>query len=152
MSVAELSDACRRPADRLYYHVKRLVAAGLLMALPGGTDNREARFDVAGRPMYIRYDPGDGANRRAVVGVMNGMLRAARRDFTRGFRRGVEGQGTRRRLWVSRVEGSLTDREIEHLNRLLSQAIALVMAGRRRPGRRAQVHQLTWVSSPGREP
>ena len=45
-----------------------------------------------------------------------------------------------------------TDLEIEHLNRLLSRAIALVMSGRRRPGRRARVHQLTWVSSPGREP
>lgn len=152
MSVAELSDVCRRPADRLYYHVKRLTAAGLLMTVPNGTGNREARFDVAGRPMYIRYDPREGANRRAVVGVMNGMLRAARRDFTRGFRRGVEGQGPRRRLWVSRVEGRLTDLDIEHLNRLLSRAIALVMSGRRRPGRRARVHQLTWVSSPGREP
>ena len=107
------------------------------------------RFDVAGRPMYIRYDPGNATNRRAVVGVMEGMLRAARRDFTRGFKAGVDGNGPRRRLWVSRVEGTLTDAEIDRLNRLLSEAIALVMSGRRRTG--ARLHQLTWVSSPGRE-
>jgi DNA-binding transcriptional ArsR family regulator len=151
LSVADLSAVCHRPPDRLYYHVKRLLAAGLLTPAPDRDGTREARFDVAGRPMYIRYDPGNGANRRAVVGVMNGMLRAARRDFTRGFRSGVEGHGPQRRLWVSRVEGTLTDGQIAALNRLLSRAIALVMSGRQRQGRGARVHQLTWVSSPGRE-
>ena len=151
LSVADLSEMCHRPPDRLYYHVKRLLAAGLLIPAPEDAGAREARFDVAGRPMYIRYDPGNAANRGAVVGVMNGMLRAARRDFSRGFRAGVAGNGPRRRLWVSRVEGTLTDAEIERLNRLLFAAIALVMSGRRRPGRGARVHQLTWVSSPGRE-
>jgi hypothetical protein len=149
MSVAQVSGVLRRPADRLYYHVKRLLAAGLLVSVSDGIGSREARFDVAGRPMYIRYDPGNAANRRAVVGVMEGMLRGARRDFTRGFRAGVEGQGPRRRLWVSRVEGTLSEIEIERLNGLLSEVIALVMSGRRRPG--ARLHQLTWVSSPGRE-
>jgi hypothetical protein len=82
---------------------------------------------------------------------MNGMLRAARRDFIRGFRAGVEGEGPRRRLWFSRVEGTLTAREVESLNRLLSETIALVMGGRRRPDPDARGHQLTWVSSPARE-
>ena len=151
LSVAELSGMLHRPADRLYYHVKRLLATGLLIQAPDAGSGREARLDVAGRPMYIRYDPGSAANRRAVVAVMDSMLRAARRDFTRGFRAGVATGGPRRRLWVSRVEGTLTDREIEQLNRLLSDAISLVMSSRRRPGRGARVHQLTWVSSPARE-
>jgi len=151
LSVAELSGAIHRPPDRLYYHVKRLLAAGVLIPAPSDAGNREARFDVAGRPMYIRYDPGAGANRRAVIDVMDGMLRAARRDFTRGFRVGVEANGPRRRLWVSRVEGTLTDTEIERLNGLLSDVISLVMSGRRRKGRGARGHQVTWVSSPGRQ-
>jgi hypothetical protein len=144
MSVAELSSVLHRPADRLF-------AVGLLIPASDGAGGREARFDVAGRPMYIRYEPGNVANRRAVVSVMDGMLRAARRDFTRGFRAGVEGAGPRRRLWVSRVEGALTGAEIEQLNHLLSDAISLVMSSRRRPGRGSRVHQLTWVSSPARE-
>lgn len=148
LSVAELSGMFSRRPDRLYYHVKRLLAAGLLVPTPITGGGREARFDVVGRPMYIRYDPRDAANRRAVVGVMGGMLRAARRDFIRGFRVGVEGEGPRRRLWASRVEGTLTGPEIERLNRLLSEAIELVMSGRRRPDVGARVHQLTWVSSP----
>lgn len=151
LSVAQLSGVLRRQPDRLYYHVKRLLAAGLVIPATDEAGGREARFDVAGRPMFIRYDPADAANRRAVVGVLEGMLRAARRDFTRGFRAGVEADGPRRRLWVSRVEGTLTATEIERLNRLLTRAIALVMSGRRRPGRGARLHQLTWVSSPGRE-
>jgi DNA-binding transcriptional ArsR family regulator len=151
LSVAQLSDVLRRRPDRLYYHVKRLLGAGLLIPAPDTAGGREARFEVAGRPMFIRYDPADAANRRAVVGVMEAMLRAARRDFTRGFKAGVEAEGPRRRLWVSRVEGTLTATEIQRLNRLLTAAIALVMSGRRRPGRGARLHQLTWVSSPGRE-
>lgn len=151
LSVAELSAVLRRPPDRLYYHVKRLRAAGLLVFAPTTSGGREARFDVAGRPMFIRYAPHEAANRRAVVGVMDGMLRAARRDFVRGFRTGVEGEGSRRRLWASRVEGTLTGAELERLNRLLSEAIALVMSGRRRPDADARAHQLTWVSSPARE-
>jgi DNA-binding transcriptional ArsR family regulator len=151
LSVAELSAVFRRPPDRLYYHVKRLLAAGLLVSAPSADGRREARFDVAGRPMLIRYSPREATNRRAVVGVMNGMLRAARRDFIRGFRAGVEGEGPRRRLWFSRVEGTLTAREVESLNRLLSETIALVMGGRRRPDPDARGHQLTWVSSPARE-
>ena len=151
LSVAELSGVCRRPPDRLYYHVKRLLAVGLLVPAPNGGGRREASFDVAGRPMYIRYNPGIEANRRAVVGVMNGMLRAARQDFSHGFRAGVKGEGPRRRLWVGRVEGTLTETEIGRLNRLLSEAVALVMSSWRRPGRNTRTHQLTWVSSPARE-
>jgi DNA-binding transcriptional ArsR family regulator len=151
LSVAELSAVFRRPPDRLYYHVKRLLAAGLLVLVPTTDGRREARFDVPGRPLFIRYAPGEAANRRAVVGVMDGMMRAARRDFIRGFRAGVEAEGPRRRLWFSRVEGTLTDAEVESLNRLLSEALALVMAARRRPDANARRHQLTWVSSPSRE-
>lgn len=151
LSVAELSAVFRRPPDRLYYHVKRLLAAGLLVSGPTTGGGREARFDVAGRPMFIRYTPRESANRRAVVVVMDGMLRAARQDFIRGFRADVEGEGSRRRLWASRVEGTITEAEVERLNRLLSEAIALVMSGRRRPNAGARAHQLTWVSSPARE-
>lgn len=151
LSVAELSGMFSRPPDRLYYHVKRLLAAGLLVPAPITVGGREARFDVVGRPMYIRYAPREAANRRAVVSVVEGMLRAARRDFIRGFRVDVEGEGPRRRLWASRVEGTLTGAEIERLNRILSEAIELVMSGRRRPDVGARVHQLTWVSSPARE-
>lgn len=152
LTVADLSRLLNRPADRLYYHVKRMRAAGLLVEVPRETPGRpEACFDVAGRPLYIRYEPGAAGNRRAVVRVMEGMLRAARRDFTRSFKPGVEAEGPRRRLWASRVEGTLTDEEIEQLNRLLSETIALVMAGRRGGHSTARTHQVTWVSSPARD-
>jgi DNA-binding transcriptional ArsR family regulator len=151
LSVAELSRRLRRPADRLYYHVKRLAAVGLLVDSNGDGSRSETRFDVPGRPMYIRYLPHSSANRRAVVRVVEGMLRAARRDFARGFRAGVAGEGPHRRLWASRVEGTLTSGEIARLNRLLSAALALVLAARRRGAPTACAHQLTWVSSPIRE-
>lgn len=152
LSVAELSRLLRSPADRLYYHVKRLTAVGLLVVSPGRGSRSEARFDVPGRPMHVRYQPDSASNRRAVVRVAEGMLRAARRDFARGFRAGVEGEGPKRRLWASRVEGNLTSTEIARLNRLLSAALTLVLSARRRGGPTARGHQLTWVSSPIREP
>jgi hypothetical protein len=150
LSVAELSKLLRRPADRLYYHVKRLVAAGVLVGSADGLQS-EARFDVPGRPMYIRYQPASPGNRRAVVRVAECMLRAARRDFARGFKAGVKGEGPARRLWASRVEGKLTSREIARLNRLLSAALALVLRARKSGDPTARAHQLTWISSPANE-
>jgi hypothetical protein len=152
LSVADLSRRLRRPADRLYYHVKRLVAAELLLPLGGDASRSEARFDVPGRPMYIRYQPGSSSNRRAVVRMADGMLRAARRDFALGFRAGVEGEGPGRRLWVSRVEGHLTHGQLVRLNELLAAALELVLAGRNVGDPTVRGHQLTWVSSPIREP
>lgn len=148
LSVAELSQRLRRPADRLYYHVKRLVAVGLLVVSVGHGPRPEERFDLPGGPMLIRYQPESSANRRAVVRVVEGMLRAARRDFARGFRPEVTAEGPKRRLWASRVEGNLTSAEIARLNRLLSAALALVLSARKREGPSARAHQLTWISSP----
>src|SRR5687768_3557845 len=54
-SVAELSRQLRRPADRLYYHVKLMQRAGLLLS-SGHGDAGEERFDVPGRPMMLEYD------------------------------------------------------------------------------------------------
>jgi DNA-binding transcriptional ArsR family regulator len=148
LSVAELSRLLRRPADRLYYHVKRLAAVGLLVDSFDDGSRAEARFDVPGRPMYIRYRPESAGNRRAVVRVAEAMLRAARRDFARGFRPGVESEGAKRRLWASRVEGDLTPNDMARLNRLLSAALELVLSARRHSDPRARRQQLTWISSP----
>jgi hypothetical protein len=153
-TVAGLSRALRRPADRLYYHVKQLVSAGLLLSTRNGVsgDSRGVRFDVPGRPLFLHYAPGSAANRRAVIGVANGILRAAQRDFRRTFAPGIEANGPRRRLWTGRVEGHLAPADVEQLNALLTRALELVLVSPRRRSPHALPHQLTWVSSPRPEP
>lgn len=152
LSVAELSELLGKPADRLYYHVKRLAAVGLLIDTEQQPTNGRPQtlFDVPARPVMLRYQPGSPTNRKAVQRVVDGMLRAARRDFSRAFVPGVEAEGPRRQLWAGRAEANLTPSEVAELNRLLSAAQDLMTALRGRehapPG--AQPHQLTWVSSP----
>src|SRR5262245_60587836 len=152
LSVAELSELLGKPADRLYYHVKRLVAVGLLVEGEQQPTNGRPQtlFDVPGRPLYLRYQPQSSSNRRAVQRVVDGMLRAARRDFSRGFAPGVEAEGPQRQLWAARTEANLTPSEVAELNRILTKALDLLMASRSREHAPAgaQLHQLTWVSSP----
>jgi DNA-binding transcriptional ArsR family regulator len=152
-TVAELSRALRRPPDRLYYHIKKLAAAGILVPRDDGVNGSSGvRFDVAGRPVYLHYEPKSAANRRAVIGVADGILRAARREFRRGFAPGVEANGARRRLWAARVEGLLTPTDLEEINGLFARVIEIMMASRNRRRPNALPHQLTWISSPRAEP
>ena len=152
LSVAELSELLGKPADRLYYHVKRMVAVGLL--IEGEQEPTNGRpgtlFDVPARPVMLRYQPQSPSNRKSVQGVVDGMLRAARRDFSRGFVPGVETEGPQRQLWAGRAEANLTPSEVAELNRLLAAAQDLMteLRGREHAPPGAQPHQLTWVSSP----
>jgi hypothetical protein len=156
LSVAELSELLGKPADRLYYHVKRLVAVGVLTEGEQQPTNGRPQtlFDVPARPVRLRYQPHSPTNRKAVQRVVDGMLRTARRDFSHGFVPGVEVEGPRRELWAARAEANLTPSELEKLNRILAQALDLMTAarGREHAPSGARPHQLTFVSSPGREP
>src|SRR5262245_7878876 len=72
LSVADLAKELSRPADRLYYHVRVLQRAGLLLARPdvAGSGRAETRFDVPGRPMLLKYTPDVTSRRRAITRVI----------------------------------------------------------------------------------
>ena len=146
-TVAELSEHLRRPADRLYYHVRLLERAGLLVDVgSNGTGSRaESRFDVPGRPLLLAYEP---QNRRAVKGAVAALLRSARADFdTAVVDRAVRVDGEARELWAGRMEARLTPDDIESLNAALGK-IHTLMARSRPQSPDAKVYQFTWVLAP----
>jgi hypothetical protein len=147
MTVAALSAALDRRADRLYYHVKLLVSAGLLVPrAPGaGPGRQESSFDVPGRPMVLQYQPSSRPHRRAVTRVVGSLLRSASRDFSEALAApGVRTSGARREVWSGRVEALLPAKDIETLNRLLGRLHSF-MQEHRPPRKGAKRVQFTWA-------
>jgi len=145
-TVAELSEHLRRPADRLYYHVRLLERAGLLVGeLDSARGRSEMRFDVPGRPLLMEYQP---SNRRAVKRVIAGVLRSARADFDRAIADpAVRANGPVRELWAGRIEAILTAEDVTLLNAALEKLFAVMGQSRPRTGD-ANAYQFTWVVSP----
>jgi len=149
-TVAELSARFARPADRLYYHVRLLLRAGLLvpMRTTGDVGRSGAQFDVPGRPMVLEYAAGS-AHRRALTRVADALLRTARRDFAREAHQAANRvDGARRELWAGRTEALLEPEEIEALNTHLTGIINLMGRTHGRPSSRAREFQFSWVLSP----
>jgi hypothetical protein len=153
-SVAELAAALGKPADGLYYHVRRLLDVRLLMEVPADANGRtELRLDVAHRSQSLAYRPASRANKAAVLGVVGSMLRSAERTFRRGFRPDVAVvEGPQRNLWAGRARGSLSASELAAVNALLDRLITLMRSGRRDRGGAASTdrspYELTFVLAP----
>jgi DNA-binding transcriptional ArsR family regulator len=148
-SIADLARALGRPADGLYYHLRALLAAGLLRAAGerGEGRRREALFATAaeGDGLWLAYDPEDPANAEAVSGAVGGMLRLTQRTFTAAFEPGTVVAGPARELWAARLEGWLTPDEVAEVNALL-QGLRAAVGRPRAEGRR--LFALTCVLAP----
>jgi predicted transcriptional regulator len=160
-SVREMAGFMGRRPDSLYYHVRKLSAAGLLVdrGIRGSGRRAEAVYDVPGRPLRLAYAPSDPENVEAVGRVIASMLRSANRDFHGGFRPGLAVvEGDARNLWAARMKGWLSDDDVAELNALLNRILevfhpreAADIAGREtRPadGGSRRLHSLTWVLAP----
>jgi DNA-binding transcriptional ArsR family regulator len=153
-SVAELAAAIGKPADGLYYHVKRLLDVGLLAEVRGGGNGRpNLRLDVAHGAFYLEYQPANRSNKAAILRVIGAMVRSAERMFRRAFHPGIAVvKGPRRNLWASRSRGSLSTAELIELNDLLDQVNALMRSGRRDAATEDEadrsLYELTYVLSP----
>src|SRR4051794_35995334 len=70
-SVAQLAASLGKPADGLYYHIRRLLDVRLLMEVPGdGNGRADLRLDAAHKPVYLEYKPGNRSNKAAVLRVI----------------------------------------------------------------------------------
>jgi hypothetical protein len=134
-TIAELAERLARPADGLYYHVRRLTKAGLLIREDGAGAERFRTPVPAGGTLALDYRPDDPRHAAAIRRVIGGMLRIARRDFDAAFEiPGVVVHGPRRALWAGRGKGWVTADELAELNVLCARATALLRRPRA-PGR-----------------
>lgn len=150
-SIAELARRLGRPADGLYYHVRALVAVGLVVdagpRAAGRGEERVYRTFAPGRPLRLRYRPDHRPSAAALRRLVGSMVRAARRDFDVGLSLpGAAVQGKRRALWAGRNTGWLSPAELERCNELLAELGELLSRGPSRE--RPRMFALTYVLAP----
>jgi DNA-binding transcriptional ArsR family regulator len=128
-SIPDLARALRRSRHSLYYHVKALRDAGLLVETHRSREGTRttAYYDVPGRPLSVSFDLSTEARRQAVMSLARARMRTAIRDFERACRPdAVTVEGPRRDLWATHLKGWLSEAELEEANRLLTRLIGLV--------------------------
>ncbi|MCB9754250.1 MAG: helix-turn-helix transcriptional regulator [Myxococcales bacterium] len=149
--VKALAASLEVAADSLYYHVKKLLAVGLLVqrGVQGDGREEEALYDLPARRWHIRYRPEDPAQARALGKVTASILRQAERDFTAGLAsEQAVTRGALRNLWSLRLEGALTRDELRALNGHLQAIVELLRKPER--GRGGGLYALSWVLAPAR--
>ena len=121
--VASLAEQLGRPADGLYYHLRALIAGGLVEELP--SEGGERRFRLAGEssdPVRLVYDLGPNGNAAELRAFVHGLLQIAGRDFESALESGdavIAGAG--RELWASRNKGWLSPEDVREVNALLGR-------------------------------
>lgn len=145
-SVAELADHLGRPADGLYYHLRQLAEAGLVIE-ESTADGRRYRPRTRGEGLRLRYRPGATANAKAVGQVAASVLRIAGRDFARALADPhTKVEGPLRELWAARGKGWVGDAELGEINRLLTRLTTLLR--RPRSATRDRLIVLSWTLAP----
>jgi predicted ArsR family transcriptional regulator len=147
-SALEIAALMGRPADALYYHIRKLHAVGLLLIRETRRRGRrdEAVYDLAGRPFRLRY-PDRPQARAHLIRLVRAMVRTAERDF-RGALVGTVAvdEGPGRNLYAARRHAWLSPAELRRVNRTVSDLVEQLT--RSRDPRRGQLCTLTFVLAP----
>ncbi|MDX2148271.1 MAG: helix-turn-helix domain-containing protein [Planctomycetota bacterium] len=130
-TMAELAGLLGRRADALYFHVRHLLAVGLVVEREPRVDGRHVAsvYDVAWRPMRLSYRP--PARAKDIRAVVSGATRLALRDFGEALASvpHLEQEPDRGRpdnLWGARAKGWLTKEQLAELNGLLERALQML--------------------------
>ena len=145
-SIAELAERLARAPDSLYFHVRRLRRAGLVVERERRREGRHVFVvvDVAARPMRIDRTKVRDRDLAAVVG---GLLRLSSRDFRRGLSQSSSvASGPLRNHAAARVRGWVDGARLERVNALLEELGQLLRTGR--PGPATEPVALAWVLAP----
>lgn len=137
VSVGELAATLGRPADALYYHLRVLKQAGLVLraGYRGQGVNKEELIRTVSSDLRLQYQPGKGGNDKQINAIVGSMLRMGIRDFRHAFQSGdAQVSGSGRELWALRKTGWLTPKEIVSLNRSI-EGLAKAVSKPRGQGR-----------------
>ena len=148
-SATEIARLMGRPADALYYHIKKLVAVGLLVVDSSRRQGRrpEAVYDLVGRPLSLRYPSGREAQAHPLPRIVRAMTRTAERDFRTALGRGTaRATGPTRNLWAGRRHAWLTPRDFGRVNGLID-SLTTILTQSRDPAR-GELCTVTLVMAP----
>ncbi len=128
-SVAAIATQLGRHADGLYYHLRILCKAGLLMEVMD-EHKQERRYRLAGAaqmPMRLAYHIASSEEASALREFANGMLQVASQDFEQALDiPDVVTEGSQRQLWAARNKAWLSAQELEEVNALLERICELM--------------------------
>ncbi|MFZ4575633.1 MAG: helix-turn-helix domain-containing protein [Phycisphaerales bacterium] len=130
-SVARLAELTGRPADGLYFHLRRLVAAGLVRERGQKREGRHKAtvYELTAAPLCLVYT--DQPRVRSQNGrIVAAAVRMSLREFGAACAdASVRADGPSRRLWGGRAKGWLTPAELKRLVALVEEASAVLKAG-----------------------
>jgi DNA-binding transcriptional ArsR family regulator len=148
-STAELALQLGRHADGLYYHLKVLCKAGLVLEV-GGKGEDERRYRLAGdatQALRLAYRTGSEPHAVALRKFAHGLLQVAEKDFGDALEMpDVATQGAARQLWAARNKAWLSSGELAELNGLLERLCELM--SQPRTTERKQLISCTFVLAP----
>jgi DNA-binding transcriptional ArsR family regulator len=145
--VAELAAALGRPADAIYYHLRALERAGLVIHSGNRKQGKRkaALFCTVSPDLKLLYRVGPEGNAREITAIVSSMLRLGARDFRRALQRGgATVSGPRRELWALRRAGWLTPGEIVGVNRSIESLASAVS----KPRGKGRLYAITVVLTP----
>jgi predicted ArsR family transcriptional regulator len=134
-SARQVAEQLGMQPESLYYHLRRLRAAGLLADAGQRATRRrpETLFAVPGRELILDPDNQQPAFLEALARVQRSLLSMATRLYARALRRGVGiRSGSRRNLCVIQQNARLSTRDLAELNRKL-EGVATFMAMHDKP-------------------
>lgn len=121
-SIADLARRLGRPADSLYYHVKKLLAIGVVeeRVPPDREPSRRGRngavYAVTGL-VDVQLNPESHESREAWAEGGAAVLRLAQRDWSRALDSGaVCAEGARRNLTIRRTKVRVSSAQLRELN------------------------------------
>jgi DNA-binding transcriptional ArsR family regulator len=148
-STAELALQMGRHADGLYYHMKILVTAKLIVEL-GEDREDERRYQLAGKPhqaLRLAYRMDSEHHLTALRRFARGLLQVAEKDFVEALETpGIVTEGPSRQLWAARNKAWLSREELKEVNMLLERLCELM--SRPRTADRDQLLSCAFVLAP----
>ena len=129
LTMRELADDINRPADGLYYHVRSLVRSGLVLEQTAHTEQGRtiAAYQAAGRRFRIKYNFAMRHFKKLMKSIVAAAGRLAHRDFERALElEDVRAHSADRNLHMARLEGWLTRKQLEAVNRKIEEINEIV--------------------------
>lgn len=137
MSIARIGELLGRAPDALYFHVRALLKAGLVVETGRHKQGRHVwtEYDLAARPARLSYGPEVRAE--DIARVVDAAVRLGLRDFRRGLGekdRAAALPGPGRMLWGGRAKGWVTGDRLARVNELISELMEIVRQGKPEAG------------------